>query len=68
MQIISINTAVRDACITGDLHTAEIMLTEEIQADGNNHKACANRSFVMAQKGDWDSALHDALSVRYTPL
>lgn len=52
----------------GDLHTAETMLTEEIRADGNNHRAYANHSFVVARKGDWDNALHDALKVRYTSL
>jgi hypothetical protein len=33
--------------------------------DGNNHNLYANRSLLLAQKGDWDNALHDALKVRY---
>jgi hypothetical protein len=45
------------------LPTAEKLLTEEIDADGNNHNSYANRSLVVARKGDWDHALDDALKV-----
>ncbi|KAG2363752.1 hypothetical protein BDR07DRAFT_1331577 [Suillus spraguei] len=55
------NTATRNACITGDLHTAEVLLTQQIDADKNDHNAYANRSFVRARKADWDRALDDAL-------
>ncbi|KAG2083436.1 heterokaryon incompatibility protein-domain-containing protein [Suillus cothurnatus] len=56
------NTEPRNACITGDLSTAEELLKQEIQASGvNNHQSYANRSFVRARKRDWDRALQDAL-------
>lgn len=51
---------IRNACITGDLTTAEQLLTQEIDIDANSHISYANRSFVMARKLDWDRALHDA--------
>jgi hypothetical protein len=50
----------RDACITGDLQTAEGLLTQAIDAHTNDHISYANRSFVMARKLDWDRALLDA--------
>lgn len=65
MQIMTINTMVRNACIIGDLHMAEERLTRRINADGNNHNSYANRSFVVARKGDWDHALDDAVKVRH---
>jgi hypothetical protein len=60
------NTATRNACITGDLHTAEALLTQQIDVNQNDHNAYANRSIVRARKADWDRALDDALKVRYT--
>jgi hypothetical protein len=56
-------TAVRNACISGDLPTAEDLLTQEIDANGDNYRSYANRSIVMARKLDWDHALHDANKV-----
>jgi hypothetical protein len=66
MQILVINTTARNACLTGDLSTADRLLTQEINADNNDYDSYANRSFVMARKADWDHALDDALKVRYT--
>jgi hypothetical protein len=66
MQILTINTTARNACIAGDLPTADRLLTQDINADSNDHNPYANRSFVMARKADWDRALDDALQVRYT--
>lgn len=66
MQVLSINTAVRGACLTRDLHMAEILLTRQISADGNNYNSYANRSFVMARQREWDHALEDAVRVRGT--
>ena len=66
MQILALHATVRDACISGDLTTAEELLTQEIDADANNCSSYANRSFVMARKPDWDHALRDAVKVRYT--
>lgn len=63
---MTIYTRVRHACIIGDLHMAEELLTRRIEADRNNHNLYANRSFVVARKGDWDHALDDAVKVRYT--
>lgn len=61
-RILAINTEPRNACMTGDLLTAEELLTQEIQGSGvNNHQSYANRSFVMARKHNWDHALQDAL-------
>jgi len=56
-------TAIRNACISGDLPTAEDLLTQEIDADGDNYSSYANRSIVMARKLDWDHALRDANKV-----
>ncbi|KAG2339171.1 TPR-like protein [Suillus weaverae] len=61
MQILTINTTARDACITGDLATADRLLTQEIDADSNDYNSYANRSFVMARTADWDRALDDAI-------
>ncbi|KAG2337096.1 hypothetical protein BDR05DRAFT_970635 [Suillus weaverae] len=60
-EILTINTTARDACITGDLATADRLLTQEINTDSNDYNSYANRSFVMARKADWDRALDDAL-------
>ncbi|KAG0702300.1 hypothetical protein DFH29DRAFT_1079532 [Suillus ampliporus] len=60
MKILTISTTARDACIAGDLSTAEKLLTQEIYTEANNHTSCANRSLVMARKQDWDRALDDA--------
>ena len=68
MQILTINTTARDACITGDLPAADRLLTQDINADGDDYNSYANRSFVMARKADWDRALDDALKVTYTVL
>ena len=56
----------RNACISGDLSTAEELLTQAINADLNIDSFCVNRSVVMARKQDWDHALHDALKVIHT--
>ncbi|KAG1787157.1 WD40-repeat-containing domain protein [Suillus plorans] len=67
-QVLAINSDVRNACIAGDLHTAEMVLNREIDTDANNYTSYANRAFVMARKSDWDRALHDAInSVRIQP-
>ncbi|KAJ8585522.1 WD40 repeat-like protein [Rhizopogon salebrosus TDB-379] len=66
-KMLAMNTVVRNACIDGDLPTAEELLTQEIDANGNNYHSYANRSVVMARKLDWDRALDDAtksLSIR----
>ncbi|KAG2747353.1 hypothetical protein P692DRAFT_20737895, partial [Suillus brevipes Sb2] len=60
-KIMTIPTAARDALIMGDLSTADILLTQEISIDANNHDPYANRSLVMARKHDWDRALGDAV-------
>jgi len=56
-------TAVRNACISGDLPTAEDLLTQEIDANGDNYRSYANRSVVMARNLGWDHALRDANKV-----
>ncbi|OAX34763.1 hypothetical protein K503DRAFT_868710 [Rhizopogon vinicolor AM-OR11-026] len=61
LKVLFMTTTARNACIAGDLPTAETMFIQEIRADGNNHNAYANHSFVLARKGDWDNALYDAL-------
>ena len=61
-------TAVRNACISGDLPAAEELLTQEIEANGDHYHSYANRSIVMARKLDWDRSLHDANKVRCTDL
>jgi hypothetical protein len=67
MQILTINTTARNACTAGDLPTADRLLTQEINADSNDHNPYANRSFVMARKADWDHALDDAQRVTVPP-
>ncbi|KAG2338654.1 WD40 repeat-like protein [Suillus weaverae] len=59
-KILAITTA-RNACLTGDLSTAEELLTQEIVTDPNEYTSYANRSFVMARKHNWDHALDDAI-------
>ncbi|KAG0698960.1 hypothetical protein DFH29DRAFT_1081516 [Suillus ampliporus] len=59
---IPTNTTVRNACITGDLHIAEELLTQEINADGNNHGSYAIRSVARARNSEWDKALHDSFT------
>ncbi|KAG1854595.1 hypothetical protein F4604DRAFT_1932654 [Suillus subluteus] len=59
--ILTISTIARDACISGDLPTADRLLTRDIGADGNDYNSYANRSFVKARNSDRDSALDDAL-------
>ncbi|KAG2738119.1 hypothetical protein P692DRAFT_20759619 [Suillus brevipes Sb2] len=59
-KILAITTA-RYACITGDLSTAEDLLTQDIHTDANDYTLYAHRSFVMARKHDWDHALEDAI-------
>lgn len=60
-KILSIDTKVRHACISGDFSTAEELLKREIDSDSNNYSSYANRSFVMARKLDWEHALDDAV-------
>ncbi|KAG0700213.1 hypothetical protein DFH29DRAFT_1056384 [Suillus ampliporus] len=60
-RILAINTAARNACIAGDLSTAEEIFTREIDADSSNYTSYANRSFVMAREHDWNRALDDAI-------
>ncbi|KAG2147458.1 uncharacterized protein EDB93DRAFT_1147372 [Suillus bovinus] len=60
-KLFTVNTAIRNAFITGDLFTAESLLTEAIYAEKKtNYISYANRSFLMAQKSEWDCALEDA--------
>lgn len=59
--------AIRDALMDRDFSTAETLLSQAINANaGVNYISYANRSFLMAQKSDWDRALEDALMVKYT--
>ncbi|KIK37624.1 hypothetical protein CY34DRAFT_810161, partial [Suillus luteus UH-Slu-Lm8-n1] len=60
-KILAITTAARHACVTGDLSTAEHLLTQDIHTDANNYTLYAHRSFVMARTHDWDHALEDAI-------
>jgi tetratricopeptide (TPR) repeat protein len=58
--ILIINTAACNACIAGDVSTAEELFTEEINASAN-YTSYANRSLIMARKRNWDQALNDAI-------
>ncbi|KAG2746715.1 WD40 repeat-like protein [Suillus brevipes Sb2] len=58
--LLAITKTIRIASITGDLITAEKVLTQEITADTKNFASYANRSFVMARKLSWENALQDA--------
>jgi hypothetical protein len=62
VQVLAVTTA-RDACITGDLPTAEELLTQNIHTDANDYTSHAYRSFVMARQRNWDHALQDAIKV-----
>jgi hypothetical protein len=64
MQIMPITTAYH-ACVTGDLSTAEELLTQKIHTDANNYTSYAHRSFVMARQHKWVHALEDAIKVSY---
>jgi tetratricopeptide (TPR) repeat protein len=67
-KVLAMKSAVRDACIVGDLPAAELVLNIDIDAGTNDHTAYANRAFVMARKCNWDQALYDAVqSVRIQP-
>jgi tetratricopeptide (TPR) repeat protein len=59
-ELLAITKTIRIASITGDLSTAEKVLTQEITADTKNFASYANRSFVMARKLNWENALQDA--------
>ncbi|KAG2365169.1 hypothetical protein BDR07DRAFT_1354004 [Suillus spraguei] len=59
-KILAVTTA-RNACINGDLSTAEELLTQYINANPNNHTSYSHRSFIIARKHDWDNALQDAI-------
>ncbi|KAG2338712.1 WD40 repeat-like protein [Suillus weaverae] len=59
-EILTITRA-RDACITGDLSTAEELLMQDIRTNVNDYTLYAHRSFIMARKRDWDHALEDAI-------
>jgi WD40 repeat protein len=65
VQILA-TTIARDACITGDLPTAEELLSRDIHTNANNYTSYAHRSFVMARKHAWDHALEDAIKVSCT--
>lgn len=68
MQIMtSTNPVVHGARKAQDLHTAEELLTKEIDANRNNHHSYNSRSAVRAQLFEWDNALQDALIVRCFP-
>ncbi|KAG0706091.1 hypothetical protein DFH29DRAFT_1025833 [Suillus ampliporus] len=59
--VLAINPTVHNAIIAGDLHAAEDLLTQGIDADDYNHELYANRSVVRARNSEWDSALQDAV-------
>ncbi|KAG2150247.1 WD40-repeat-containing domain protein [Suillus bovinus] len=59
-KILAITTA-HDACIDGDLSTAEDLLTRDINTNANNYTSYVHRSFVLARKYNWDQALQDAM-------
>ncbi|KAG1800323.1 uncharacterized protein HD556DRAFT_1524880 [Suillus plorans] len=59
--ILTVNATTRDACISGDLLTADRLLTRDIGAAGNDYNSYASRSFVKVRNSDWDRALDDAL-------
>lgn len=62
-ELLATATTIRTAFITGDLFTAEKVLTQDITADAKNFASYANRSFIMARKFDWNNALQDANKV-----
>jgi hypothetical protein len=63
MQVLAMNSTVRNACIVGNWPIAEKALTINIHTDANDHTAYAHRSLVMARKCDWNQALKDAIQV-----
>jgi hypothetical protein len=66
MQILTINMATHNACITGDLLTADRLFTQDIDAYSSDYNSYAIHSFIKARNSNWNSALDDALKVRYT--
>lgn len=60
MQILVMNAAVRNACMTRDLPTTTQLFTHQIDADPNNFDFYASRSFDMARQLAWNDALQDA--------
>jgi hypothetical protein len=62
-ELLTITKTTYTASITGDLFTAEKVLTRDITADAKNFASYANRSFIMARKFDWNNALQDATKV-----
>ncbi|KAG1896626.1 uncharacterized protein F5891DRAFT_580344 [Suillus fuscotomentosus] len=58
---IKVLPTVWNASVAGDLHTAEKLLTQEIDKDGNKYDSCAIRSMVRARSSEWDNALQDAV-------
>ncbi|KAG1738890.1 uncharacterized protein EDB91DRAFT_1249063 [Suillus paluster] len=58
---INMSSSIRDACIAGDLSTAEMLLTQEIDTDADDYHAYANRSIAMARQHQCDHALQDAI-------
>ncbi|KAG2054938.1 WD40 repeat-like protein [Suillus hirtellus] len=61
VNVLAMNSTVRNACIAGDWPTAEKVLNLDIDADAKDHAAYANRAFVMARKCNWGQALQDAI-------
>ncbi|KAG1746771.1 uncharacterized protein EDB91DRAFT_1245943 [Suillus paluster] len=63
MQILPINmtSSIRNACIAGDLSTAEMLLTQEIDTDADDYHAYAHHSIVMARQHQCNHALQDAI-------
>jgi tetratricopeptide (TPR) repeat protein len=67
-KILTITTSARNALISGELSTAEMILTQEIKAHPTDYTSYATRSFVMARKLNWNHALQDANeSIRINP-
>ncbi|KAG1731764.1 hypothetical protein EDB19DRAFT_1317616 [Suillus lakei] len=58
---IQVFPTVWDASVAGDLHTAEELLTQDIDKDGNKDNSYAIRSVVRARNSEWDNALQDAV-------
>ncbi|KAG2346437.1 hypothetical protein BDR05DRAFT_945992 [Suillus weaverae] len=59
--ILAIQATLRNGSITNILHTAEELLTQEIDADDNDYNSYANRSVVRARHAEWENALQDAV-------
>ncbi|KAG2148265.1 hypothetical protein BD769DRAFT_1720012 [Suillus cothurnatus] len=58
---IQVFPTVWNASVAGDLHTAEELLTQEIDKDGSKDDSYAIRSVVRARNLEWDNALQDAV-------